>query len=94
MTATDQDANLLVRVKEDTDNVEPSASSVVALNLLRLRQITDRQDTQTAAQKTVSAYGSVMRDQPRALPQMLDRLGFSLAHATAPDCDCGRCFKT
>ena len=39
MTATDQDPNLILRVKEDMDNVEPSASSVAALNLLRLGAI-------------------------------------------------------
>jgi uncharacterized protein YyaL (SSP411 family) len=78
MTATDQDPNLLLRVKEDADNVEPSASSVAALNLLRLAQLTDRTDFAEAARKTLQAYGSVMRDQPRSLPQMLSALDFSL----------------
>ncbi len=55
MTAMDQDTHLLLRVKEDTDNVEPSASSVAALNLLRLAQYTDRKDYQEMAEKTLKS---------------------------------------
>ena len=78
MTALDQDPNLLLRVKEDSDNVEPAASSVAALNLLRLAQITDRADYAADAQKTLQAYGAVLRDHPRSMPQMLGALDFAL----------------
>jgi uncharacterized protein YyaL (SSP411 family) len=78
MTAPDQDANLLLRVKEDSDNVEPSASSVTALNLLRLAQFTDRSDYQEMAEKTLTSFGAHMKEAPRALPQMLVALDFFL----------------
>jgi len=78
MTAPDQDKNLLLRVKEDSDNVEPSASSVAALNLLRLSQHTDRKDLEDIAQKTLQCYGTHLRESPRALPQMLVALDFAL----------------
>src|SRR5205807_2497449 len=78
MTSPDQDANLLLRVKEDTDNVEPSASSVATLNLLRLAQFTDRKDLQDMAEKTLQSFGAQMKEAPRALPQMLVALDFAL----------------
>ena len=79
MTASDQDLNLLVRVKEDHDNVEPSASSVAALNLLRLAQFFDRADFRKEADKTLQAFGSRMKDSPQAMPQMLVALDFALS---------------
>jgi len=78
MTAADQDPNLLLRVKEDSDNVEPSASSIAVLNLLRLYYLTDREDFKAAAQRTLQATGHTLRDQPRAMPQMLVALDFAL----------------
>jgi uncharacterized protein YyaL (SSP411 family) len=78
MTAPDQDKNLILRVKEDSDNVEPSASSVAALNLLRLSQHTDRKDLEDIAEKTLQFYGTHLREAPRALPQMLVALDFAL----------------
>ncbi len=78
MTAPDQDKNLILRVKEDTDNVEPSASSVATLNLLRLAQYADRKDFQETAEKTLQGFGAQLRDNPRAMPQMLVALDFAL----------------
>jgi uncharacterized protein YyaL (SSP411 family) len=78
MTALDQDDHLLLRVKEDMDNVEPSASSVAALNLLRLSQLTDRDDLAQIAQKTLNAFGGHLKETPRAMPQMLVALDFQL----------------
>ena len=79
MTAVDQDASLLLRVKEDADNVEPSASAIAVSTLLRLHAWTDRADFAAAAQKTLHAYGALMRDHPRGLPQMLVALDQALA---------------
>ena len=78
MTATDQDANLILRVKEDADNVEPSASSVATLNLLRLAQYTDRKDFQAMAEKTLKAFGTNLKESPRSRPQMLVALDDAL----------------
>ena len=40
-TSTGDDANILLRMKEDNDNAEPAASSIAARNLFRLAQIRD-----------------------------------------------------
>jgi uncharacterized protein YyaL (SSP411 family) len=78
MTAVDQDKHLLMRVKEDSDNVEPSASSVAVLNLLRLAQYIDHKDFLEAAEKTLKAFGTMLKETPRALPQLLVALDFAL----------------
>ena len=79
MTSKDHDQNLIARVKEDSDNVEPSASSIATLNLLRLAQFTDRKDFREAAGKTLKLFANQMREQPRSLPQMLVALEYSLS---------------
>ena len=79
MTAANQDPNLLVRFKEDQDNVEPSASSVGALNLLRLAQFTDKQDYRDKASKTLQAFGTTLKESPRAMPYMLCVLDYALS---------------
>lgn len=79
MTASGHDKRLLVRVKEDSDNVEPAASSVAALNLLRLSWFTGRKDFREKAEKTLALFAAQMRDQPRSLPRMLVALDYDLA---------------
>lgn len=79
MTAQDQDPHLLYRVKEDQDNVEPSAGAIEALNLLRLAQWTGREDFLKSAEKTLKGSGSLMKTAPRAMPQMLVALGWALS---------------
>ena len=81
MTAVDQDPHLLVRIKEDQDNVEPASSSVAALNLLRLWQFTGHEKYKDIATKTLQAFGGTLKESPRAMPYMLAALDFSL---TAP----------
>ncbi|MGQ0644597.1 MAG: thioredoxin domain-containing protein [Elusimicrobiota bacterium] len=76
MTAPGHDPRLPARAMDDTDNVEPSASSVAALSLLRLARLTDREDFSRAAEKTLALFGLRMESQPRALPQMLAALDF------------------
>ena len=79
MTASNHDENLLLRLKEDMDNVEPSASSVASLNLLRLGQLNDRADFLEAAEKNLTLFGNQMKQQPRSLPQMLVALDYYLS---------------
>jgi uncharacterized protein YyaL (SSP411 family) len=81
MTGATDGKDLLVRVKEDTDNVEPSASSVAALNLLRLAQYRDDKALETTAIRALRAFGEQMRRAPRALPLMLAALDY---HLTEP----------
>ena len=79
MTASDHDDNLIVRMKGDSDNVEPSAASVATLNLLRLSQFTDREDFLKIAEKTLTLFGDQMKRYPRSLPQMLVALDYYLS---------------
>jgi uncharacterized protein YyaL (SSP411 family) len=79
MTAEGHDKNLLLRVREEADNVEPSAASVAVTNLLRLAQFTDRKDFREAAEKTLRSFGAALEAQPRMLPQMLCALDLALA---------------
>ena len=81
MTAAGHDSGLLVRPKEDSDDAEPSASSVAALNLLRLAQFTDREDLRRQARKTFAFFAEQIKSQPRSLPQMISALDYSRAKA-------------
>lgn len=78
MTDRDYDQSLFVRVKEDSDNVEPSAGSVATLNLLRLAQFTDREDFRRSAEKILTLHARQMKEQSRSLSQMLVALSFVL----------------
>lgn len=69
---------LLVRPKADSDNAEPAASSVAALNLLRLAQFTGRKDFREAAEKTLSSFARQMKERPASLPKMLTAAALAL----------------
>ena len=71
MTRHDHDPHLILRVKEDTDSVLPSAASVGALNLTRLARLTGREAYADMARKTIDAALTRMRAHPEALPVML-----------------------
>jgi len=79
-TAEGHDANLLTRVMDDTDNVEPGPASIAALNLLRLHEFTGRKEFRTVAEATLERFGAKMRDHPLSLPQMLVALDFALGN--------------
>lgn len=74
-----KDPTILLRMKEDNDGAEPAASSVAALNLLRLTQIRDNQDMRERAETTISAFAPTLTRIPSAMPQMLVALAYSLA---------------
>jgi uncharacterized protein YyaL (SSP411 family) len=73
------DPNLLLRLKEDGDNVEPAASSVAALNLLRMAAMTDNKALREAATRTLTGFAGRLDKYPASLPQLLVALDFSLA---------------
>lgn len=79
MTSPGHDENIIIRVKEDTDNVEPAAGSVAAMNLLRLAGYSDRKDLRRAAEKTMRLFGKQMKEHPAAVPQMLAALDLVLS---------------
>jgi uncharacterized protein YyaL (SSP411 family) len=75
------DASVLLRLKEDHDGAEPSASSVSALNLGRLAALTGRDEWRARAWQTVDAFGAL--DDPartaQTMPLLLAAADF-LAH--------------
>ncbi len=77
MTSQDQDPHLLWRFKADEDQVEPSASSVGALNLLRLAQFLDEASYREMSVKTIESYGHRLAESPSALTGMLAAVDFA-----------------
>src|SRR5262249_30697859 len=76
-----KDESVFLRMKDDNDGAEPSASSVAALNLLRLSQITDDPAAAEAerARKTIDAFATTLSHFPSAMPQMLVALDYSFS---------------
>jgi uncharacterized protein YyaL (SSP411 family) len=78
-SGTGKDASILLRMKEDNDSAEPAASSVAALNLLRLAQMRDEKSWRERAEKTIRAFSPQLDHFPSAMPQLLVALDFSLS---------------
>jgi uncharacterized protein YyaL (SSP411 family) len=74
-----KDASVFLRMKDDNDGAEPAASSVGALNLLRLSQVRDDPQLTERARKTIDAFAATLSHFPSAMPQMLVALDFSLS---------------
>ena len=78
-----KDQSVFLRMKDDNDGAEPAASSVAALNLLRLSQLRDDPAPNAfggaeRARKTIDAFAATLSHFPSAMPQMLVALDFSL----------------
>jgi len=73
------DSSLVMRIKVDDDEAEPSGNSVAASNLLRLAQMTDRKDFHDSADRLLRALAKRVEAQPGASPQMLAAYEFSLS---------------
>ena len=78
-SGTGTDPSILLRMKEDNDGAEPAASSVAALNLLRLSQIRADAAMRDRAEKTIGAFSATIAQIPSAMPQMLVALDYSLS---------------
>jgi uncharacterized protein YyaL (SSP411 family) len=74
-----KDQSVFLRMKDDNDGAEPAASSVAALNLLRLSQIRNDQSMSERARKTIAAFSSTLSHFPSAMPQMLVAVDYSLS---------------
>jgi uncharacterized protein YyaL (SSP411 family) len=79
-SGTGKDASILLRMKEDNDSAEPAASSVAALNLLRLAQIRNDAGFYERAQKTIEAFAPQISHFASAMPQMLVALDLTLSN--------------
>ncbi|MCU1337502.1 MAG: hypothetical protein JWO19_3083, partial [Bryobacterales bacterium] len=64
-------SDLVLRLKDDYDGAEPSGNSVMALALLRLARITQRDDFRAAADRTLESFAGRMLSGGAGLPQML-----------------------
>ncbi|MGB9473799.1 MAG: thioredoxin domain-containing protein [Candidatus Udaeobacter sp.] len=74
-----KDENVFLRMKDDNDGAEPAASSVAALNLLRLSQFRDDKGMTDRGRKTIDAFATTLSHFPSAMPQMLVALDYSLS---------------
>src|SRR5438094_4650040 len=73
-----KDRSVFLRMKDDNDGAEPAASSVAALNLLRLSQFRDDPAAAGAdcVRKTIDAFAATLSHFPSAMPQLLVTLDF------------------
>jgi len=74
------DNTVPLRLKENDDGAEPSANAVSALNLLRLGEITGREEFTIKAEQTIACFGTTLKESSHALPQMLVALNFASKH--------------
>jgi uncharacterized protein YyaL (SSP411 family) len=74
-----KDESVFLRMKDDNDGAEPAASSIAALNLLRLSQIRDDKQIAERARKAIDAFAATLSHFPSAMPQMLVALDYSLS---------------
>ncbi len=74
-----KDESVFLRMKDDNDGAEPAASSVAALNLLRLSQFRDDKQIGERARKTIDAFAATFSVFPSAMPQMLVAFDYSLS---------------
>jgi uncharacterized protein YyaL (SSP411 family) len=80
-STTGQDPTVLLRLKEDYDGAEPSASSVSVQNLLTLAHLTGDEAARGQIERTLGRYGPRAGRAARAIPLML--AGLSAWHAGA-----------
>ena len=80
-SSSGKDESVFLRMKDDNDGAEPAASSIAALNLLRLSQFLDDPAVAGAdrARKTIDAFATTLSHFPSAMPQMLTALDYSLS---------------
>jgi len=78
-STTAKESNVPLRMKDDNDSAEPAASSIAALNLLRLAQFRDDKQLEERAKKTIDAFGPTLSHFASAMPQMLVAFDFSLS---------------
>jgi uncharacterized protein YyaL (SSP411 family) len=74
-----KDSSVPLRMKDDNDSAEPAASSIAALNLLRLGQLRDDRKIEERAKKTIDAFAPTLSHFASAMPQMLVAVDFGLS---------------
>jgi uncharacterized protein YyaL (SSP411 family) len=69
---------LIARSKDPYDNATPSGNAMAVTGLLRLAQLTGRNDLLDQAERTLGLYSRLMAEHPSAVGQMLVALDFHL----------------
>jgi uncharacterized protein YyaL (SSP411 family) len=80
-STTGADPSVLVRMKEEYDGAEPSASAVGVMNLLTLAHLTGDSSYEARAREVFAAFSARLSSAGRALPFMAAAL--STAHAVS-----------
>jgi uncharacterized protein YyaL (SSP411 family) len=70
-STTGDDPTVLLRLKEDYDGAEPAASSVSALNVLTIANLTGDDRMRERAGRTIGRYGPRIGTAARSIPMML-----------------------
>ncbi len=73
------DESIILRLKDDYDGAEPSGNSITISNLLRLAEMSGREDYREAAMRTLRGMGARAASVPEAVPQMLASIEHALA---------------
>jgi uncharacterized protein YyaL (SSP411 family) len=77
LTSNDHE-QLLAREKPSYDGAEPSGNSVHALNLLRLHEFTTEDRYRVRAEKTLQAFGEILKQAPAAVSELLLAVDYHL----------------
>jgi uncharacterized protein YyaL (SSP411 family) len=72
----DGQKDLLLRIKTATDNAVPSGNSIAAYNSLRLAALTEEEEYEAQAGKTLLAFGQVLEGMGPAYPMMLNAAAY------------------
>jgi uncharacterized protein YyaL (SSP411 family) len=72
------DANIVLRLKDDYDGAEPAASSVAAMNLLRLGGLWHDEALRERGRRTIEAFRPQWSRVAQAMPQLLCALELAL----------------
>jgi uncharacterized protein YyaL (SSP411 family) len=78
-STTGNDPSVLLRMKEDYDGAEPTASSVSVLNLLVLSHLVEEPVWTDRIDRTLRAFGERLERMGRAVPMMAAALSTHLA---------------
>jgi len=78
-STTGRDQSVLLRMKEEYDGAEPSASAVSVLNLLTLSHLISERAWAEQIDKTFRYFGSRLEQMGRAVPMMAAALATSIA---------------
>jgi uncharacterized protein YyaL (SSP411 family) len=70
-STTGEDPSVLLRLKEDYDGAEPAASSVAALNALKLAHLTGDSAMREKVERTLGRYGPRIGSAGRQIPMMM-----------------------